>query len=141
MKKHGNHKERRPAYVDPVEEARLAKLEHDRRAALPSFRTAAAYAAAVPEAAKYLEYLKRYERVGLYIMQGDGSHGPWEGGYLVAHIDDFGQEWHCHICDCDDGLMIKQVESREAAEAEMEFLVAMAPFNMNELDAFGWRIN
>ncbi len=60
------------------------------------------------------------------------------GGYFWVRASGYQGRWVVSVNDCDDGLMQKWVDTEAAALAEVENLIALAPFTLPDLRAFGY---
>ena len=122
---------------------------------LPSSRRAAAESHRVMVAGKPAHH--RAKHIGaakvvahdpvhtLYLVPGTGPHPGLPGNYLHGsalqlHADDPNSPWTIHLHDSDDGAAIFDAPTMAEALAKLQEVLACAPFNMNELEALGFRL-
>lgn len=102
-----------------------------------AYATFDAYVADFPEAERLRHWIARGNR-SVVIVAGSGPHGSLPGGYLWATTARDGTVvW---VNDNDDGYLVKECESALAAEGELVILMALAPFELHELMAFGYHV-
>jgi len=82
----------------------------------------------------------------LFLVPGTGPHHGLPGNYLYGSVlqltaDASTSAWAVHLHDCDDGAAMFDAPNMGEALAKLTEVIASAPFNMNELEALGFRLN
>jgi hypothetical protein len=82
----------------------------------------------------------------LFLVPGTGPHHGLPGNYLYGSAfqvsaDATTSPWAVHLHDCDDGAVLFDAPTMHAALAKLHDVLESAPFNMNELEALGFRFN
>lgn len=80
----------------------------------------------------------------LFLVPGGGVHPGLPGNYLYGFIEEAGTRasagsWVLHLHDSEDGAVLYSAPNVQDAVGKLEELLASAPFNMNELEAFGFK--
>jgi len=79
----------------------------------------------------------------LFLVPGAGPHPGLPGNYLYGSVYETGatpSSWALSIHDSDDGAASFEAGTMQEALAKLEEILASAPFNMNELEALGFRL-
>lgn len=81
----------------------------------------------------------------LFLVPGTGPHPGLPGNYLYGsafqvRADAATSPWAVHLHDSDDGAAIFDAPTMAGALAKVQEVLASAPFNMNELEALGFRL-
>ena len=82
----------------------------------------------------------------LFLVPGTGPHPGLPGNYLHGSLfqvnaNAAANSWAVHIHDSDDGAALCDAPTMEAVLAKLQEVLASAPFNLNELEALGFRLN
>jgi hypothetical protein len=81
----------------------------------------------------------------LFLVPGTGPHPGLPGNYLYGSAFQLHAEatspWAVHLHDNDDGAALFDAPDMAAALAKLQEVLESAPFNMNELEALGFRLN
>jgi hypothetical protein len=82
----------------------------------------------------------------LFLVPGTGPHPGLPGNYLYGSAfqvsaDAATSRWAVHLHDSDDGAALFDASDMPAALAKVQEVLESAPFNMNELEALGFRLN
>jgi hypothetical protein len=82
----------------------------------------------------------------LFLVPGAGRHPGLPGNYLYGtafqvSADAATSPWAVHLHDSDDGAALIDVPNLKEALAKLQEVLESAPFNMNELEALGFRFN
>ena len=81
----------------------------------------------------------------LILVPGTGPHPGLPGNYLHGSAFQLHAEadspWAVHLHDSDDGAALFDAPTMAAALAKLQEVLDSAPFNMNELEALGFRFN
>ncbi|MSU46936.1 MAG: hypothetical protein EXS42_07415 [Lacunisphaera sp.] len=81
----------------------------------------------------------------LFLVPGTGPHHGLPGNYLHGSAfqlsADLAGPWAVHLHDSDDGAALFEAPNMAGALAKLQELLECAPFNMNELEALGFRLN
>jgi hypothetical protein len=81
----------------------------------------------------------------LFLVPGAGPHPGLPGNYLFGSAfqlnADVTSAWAVHLHDSDDGAALFDAPDMAGALAKLQELLESAPFNMNELEAIGFRLN
>jgi hypothetical protein len=82
----------------------------------------------------------------LFLVPGAGPHPGIPGNYLYGSLLQLGagapsDAWSVHLHDSDDGAAFFDAPTLAEAFAKLTELIESAPFNMNELEALGFRLN
>ena len=82
----------------------------------------------------------------LFLVPGAGPHPGLPGNYLYGSAFQVGAEaatspWAVHLHDSDDGAALFDAADMAGALAKLQEVLESAPFNMNELEALGFRLN
>ena len=81
----------------------------------------------------------------LFLVPGTGPHPGLPGNYLYGsafqHSADATSPWAVHLHDSDDGAALFDAPDMAGALAKLQEVLESAPFNMNELEALGFRLN
>jgi hypothetical protein len=81
----------------------------------------------------------------LFLVPGTGPHPGLPGNYLYGSAFQLGSEpaspWAVHLHDSDDGAALCDAPDMAGALAKLQEVIESAPFNMNELEALGFRLN
>jgi hypothetical protein len=80
----------------------------------------------------------------LFLVAGTGPHPGLPGNYLYGsafqvNADATISPWAVHLHDCDDGAVLFDAPTMHEAMAKLQEVLECAPFNMNELEALGFR--
>lgn len=80
-----------------------------------------------------------------FLVPGAGPHPGLPGNYLHGSAFQVGADaatskWAVHVHDSDDGVALYDAPNMADALAKLQELLASAPFNMNELEALGFRL-
>src|SRR5580704_4457303 len=80
----------------------------------------------------------------LFLVPGTGPHPGLPGNYLYGSALQVGADataspWAVHLHDCDDGAVLFDAPTMHEALAKLQEVLECAPFNMNELEALGFR--
>jgi hypothetical protein len=80
----------------------------------------------------------------LFLVPGTGPHPGLPGNYLYGSVfqvnaDAATSPWAVHLHDCDDGAVWFDAPNMHEALAKLQEVLECAPFNMNELEALGFR--
>jgi hypothetical protein len=81
----------------------------------------------------------------VFLVPGTGPHPGLPGSYLHGSVVQVGAEgaagsWAVHIHDSDDGSALCELPTLGDAVAKLQEVLESAPFNMNEIEALGFRI-
>ncbi len=81
----------------------------------------------------------------LFLVPGAGPHPGLPGNYLHGSVLQVSAEaapgsWAVQLHDRDDGAAVFGAPTMQEALAKMQEVVDSAPFNMNELEALGFRL-
>ncbi len=81
----------------------------------------------------------------LFLVPGAGPHPGLPGNYLHGSILQAGADgapgsWAVQLHDRDDGAAVFSAPTMQAALAKLQEVLESAPFNMNELEALGFRL-
>lgn len=112
-----------------------------------TYRSFDAYVAEHPEGESYRRWITNDGRLaadGLLIFSGEGTHSGIPGGFLWAvlaihYVQGEGNKyvpngkWYVHVHDCDDGLLVKEFDNKEAAIDGMAEIEGYAPITFREL--------
>ncbi|MGA3008333.1 MAG: hypothetical protein ABSE59_10635 [Opitutaceae bacterium] len=82
----------------------------------------------------------------LFLVPGTGPHPGLPGNYLYGSAwqvsaDAETSPWAVHLHDSGDGAVLFDAPTRHEALAKLQEVLECAPFNMNELEALGFRFN
>ena len=82
----------------------------------------------------------------LFLVPGTGPHPGLPGNYLYGSAFQVGADattshWAVHLHDSDDGAALFDAPDMAGALAKLQEVLESAPFNMNELEALGFRLN
>jgi hypothetical protein len=81
----------------------------------------------------------------LFLVPGTGPHPGLPGNYLYGSAfqvtADAASPWAVHLHDSDDGAAHYDAPDMAGALAKLQEVLESAPFNMNELEALGFRLN
>jgi len=81
----------------------------------------------------------------LILVPGTGPHPGLPGNYLYGSAFQLNADptspWAVHLHDSDDGAALFDAPDMAAALAKLQEVLESAPFNMNELEALGFRFN
>lgn len=81
----------------------------------------------------------------LILVPGTGPHPGLPGNYLYGSAFQVGADansaWAVHLHDSDDGAALFDAPTMAEALAKLQEVLDSAPFNMNELEALGFRFN
>lgn len=82
----------------------------------------------------------------LFLVPGTGPHPGLPGNYLYGSAfqvsaDAATSPWAVHLHDNDDGAVLFSAPNMAEALAKLQEVLASAPFNMNELEALGFRFS
>ena len=82
----------------------------------------------------------------LFLVPGTGPHPGLPGNYLHGSLfqvnaSGAANSWAIHIHDSDDGAALFDAPSMEVSLAKLQEVLESAPFNLNELEALGFRLN
>ena len=81
----------------------------------------------------------------LFLVPGTGRHAGVPGNYLYGSLlqlsADATSGWAVHLHDSDDGAAVFDAPTMAEGLAKLQDVLASAPFNMNELEALGFRLN
>ncbi len=81
----------------------------------------------------------------LFLVPGTGLHHGLPGNYLHGSAfqltADAASPWAVHLHDSDDGAALFDAPDMAGALAKLQEVLECAPFNMNELEAIGFRLN
>lgn len=81
----------------------------------------------------------------LFLVPGTGRHPGVPGNFLYGSVLQLSAAaaagWAVHLHDSDDGVAVFDAPTMGAALAKLQDVLASAPFNMNELEALGFRLN
>ena len=81
----------------------------------------------------------------LFLVPGTGPHHGLPGNYLYGSAfqlsADPASPWAVHLHDSDDGAALFDAPTMAGALAKLQEVMESAPFNMNELEALGFRLN
>ena len=80
----------------------------------------------------------------LFLVPGTGPHPGLPGNYLYGSAlqisaDAATSPWAVHLHDSDDGAVLFDAPTMHEALAKLQEVLECAPFNMNELEALGFR--
>lgn len=80
-----------------------------------------------------------------FLVPGTGPHPGLPGNYLHGSAlqlsaDSATSKWTLHLHDSDDGVAIYDSPNMADALTKLQEVLASAPFNMNELEALGFRL-
>jgi hypothetical protein len=85
-----------------------------------------------------------HDRVhSLFLVPGGGPHPGLPGNYLYGSVYETGAEahpWAIGIHDNDDGVSLFEAATLAEALAKLQEVLESAPFSMDELEAFGFRL-
>jgi hypothetical protein len=81
----------------------------------------------------------------VFLVPGTGPHPGVPGNYLHGSVVQLGAEgaagsWSVHLHDREDGGALFEAHSMKEALAKVQEVLESAPFNMNELEALGFRM-
>jgi hypothetical protein len=79
----------------------------------------------------------------LFLVPGTGPHPGLPGNYLYGSVYETGAApgpWAVSLHDSDDGAALFEAPTQQEALAKLQEVLASAPFNMNELEALGFRL-
>lgn len=81
----------------------------------------------------------------LFLVPGTGPHPGLPGNYLYGSAfqvsaDAATSRWAVNLHDSDDGAALYDAPNMADALAKLQEVLASAPFNMNELEALGFRL-
>jgi hypothetical protein len=81
----------------------------------------------------------------VFLVPGSGPHPGVPGNYLHGSVVQAGADgaagsWAVHLHDREDGAALFEASSMQAALAKLQEVLESAPFNMNELEALGFRM-
>jgi hypothetical protein len=80
----------------------------------------------------------------LFLVPGAGPHPGLPGNYLYGSAfqlsADAASLWAVNLHDNDDGVALFNAPDMASALAKLQEVLASAPFNMNELEALGFRL-
>lgn len=81
----------------------------------------------------------------IFLVPGAGPHPGLPGNYLHGSVAQAGPDgapgsWVLHIHDNDDGAAICEFPVMKEALARLQDVLGSAPFDMNELEALGFRL-
>ena len=81
----------------------------------------------------------------LFLVPGAGPHPGLPGNYLYGTAFQIGADplagpWVVQLHDSDDGAAVFDAPDMAAALAKVQEVLESAPFNMNELEALGFRL-
>jgi hypothetical protein len=80
----------------------------------------------------------------LFLVPGSGTHPGLPGNYLHGSVFHLGDEatgsWVVHVHDREDGACEFRTQQIPDALGKLQELVASAPFHLEELAAFGFRM-
>ena len=81
----------------------------------------------------------------LILVPGTGPHPGLPGNYLYGSAFELRAEaagpWAVHLHDSDDGAAMFDAPDMAAALGKLQEVLDSAPFNLNELEALGFRLN
>jgi hypothetical protein len=82
----------------------------------------------------------------LFLVPGTGPHPGLPGNYLHGSLfqvnaSGAANSWAVQIHDSDDGAALFDAPSMEVSLAKLQEVLESAPFNLNELEALGFRLN
>jgi hypothetical protein len=82
----------------------------------------------------------------LFLVPGAGPHPGLPGNYLYGSAfqvtaDSATSPWAVHLHDSDDGAAFFHALNQAEALAKLQEVLESAPFNMNELEALGFKLN
>ena len=81
----------------------------------------------------------------LILVPGTGPHPGLPGNYLYGSAfqltADANSAWAVHLHDSDDAAALFDAPTMAVALAKLQEVLDSAPFNMNELEALGFRFN
>lgn len=82
----------------------------------------------------------------LILVPGTGPHPGLPGNYLhgsafQVNASGAANSWAVHLHDSDDGAAMCDAPTMEVALAKLQEVLESAPFNLNELEALGFRLN
>ena len=81
----------------------------------------------------------------LFLVPGTGPHPGLPGNYLHGSVlqvsADPQSPWSVHLPDSDDGAVLYDAPKLKDALAKLQELLESAPFNLNELEALGFRFS
>jgi hypothetical protein len=81
----------------------------------------------------------------VFLVPGTGPHPGVPGNYLHGSVVQAGAEgaagsWAVHLHDREDGAVLFETSSMQSALSKLQEMLESAPFNMNELEALGFRL-
>jgi len=79
----------------------------------------------------------------LFLVPGSGPHPGLPGNYLHGSVYETGTppgSWAVSVHDSDDGAAVFEAATRQVALDKVQEILESAPFNMNELEALGFRL-
>ncbi len=80
----------------------------------------------------------------LFLVPGSGPHPGLPGNYLYGSAfqvnGDDASPWALNLHDSDDGAALFDAPDTAAALGKLQEVLESAPFNMNELEALGFRL-
>lgn len=122
----------------------VLSLPAERRAKAESFRLAVAGRVAHHRAKQGVEAVHDPVHT-LFLVPGTGPHPGLPGNYLYGsafqvRADAATSPWAVHLHDSDDGAAHFDAPNMAEALAKVQEVLASAPFNMNELEALGFRL-
>jgi len=81
----------------------------------------------------------------LFLVPGCGPHHGLPGNYLHGSAFQLSagptSRWAVQLHDCDDGAALFDAPDMGGALAKLQEVLECAPFNMDELEALGFRLN
>ncbi|MSU23755.1 MAG: hypothetical protein EXS32_08030 [Opitutus sp.] len=82
----------------------------------------------------------------LFLVPGTGPHPGLPGNYLhgsafQVNASGAANSWAVHLHDSDDGAAMCDAPSMAEVLAKLQEVLESAPFNLNELEALGFRLN
>lgn len=122
----------------------VLSLPAERRAKAESFRLAVAGRVAHHRAKQGVEAVHDPVHT-LFLVPGTGPHPGLPGNYLYGsafqvRADAATSPWAVHLHDSDDGAAHFDAPTMAEALAKVQEVLESAPFNMNELEALGFRL-
>lgn len=122
----------------------ILSLPAERRAKAESFRLAVAGRVAHHRAKQGVEAVHDPVHT-LFLVPGTGPHPGLPGNYLYGsafqvRADAATSPWAVHLHDSDDGAAHFDAPTMAEALAKVQEVLESAPFNMNELEALGFRL-
>ncbi len=122
----------------------VLSLPAERRAKAEGFRLAVAGRVAHHRAKQGVEAVHDPVHT-LFLVPGTGPHPGLPGNYLYGsafqvRADAATSPWAVHLHDSDDGAAHFDAPTMAEALAKVQEVLESAPFNMNELEALGFRL-